>query len=219
MWALQDYGFQAVISSRFADIFRNNALKGGLVPVTVPEPVVAHDHGGARRRRRDRDHRRCRQPPRRGARRSGSTNRSISTTTPSIACSKASTTSGSPKPTTAEIARFESTPLRLPSGGRRRLTAQGIREHDRRALYERVGHDAGAEPLERRAQDAEHRTEWGDQRKTPRLPRASPGRGAPARTNRLRNDPDCGSPAVDQSAHAAAPERTTPRRSVRRRPR
>ncbi len=40
VWALQDYGFQAVISSRFADIFRNNALKGGLVPVTVPEPVV-----------------------------------------------------------------------------------------------------------------------------------------------------------------------------------
>ncbi len=40
VWALQDYGFRAVISSRFADIFRNNALKGGLVPVTLPEPVV-----------------------------------------------------------------------------------------------------------------------------------------------------------------------------------
>lgn len=40
VWALQDYGFQAVVSSRFADIFRNNALKGGLVPVTVPEAVV-----------------------------------------------------------------------------------------------------------------------------------------------------------------------------------
>lgn len=40
VWALQDYGFRAVVSSRFADIFRNNALKGGLVPVTVPEPVV-----------------------------------------------------------------------------------------------------------------------------------------------------------------------------------
>jgi 3-isopropylmalate dehydratase, small subunit len=40
VWALQDYGFQAVISSRFADIFRNNALKGGLVPVTLPEPIV-----------------------------------------------------------------------------------------------------------------------------------------------------------------------------------
>ena len=43
VWALMDYGFRAVISSRFADIFRNNALKQGLIPVTVPEPVVAHD--------------------------------------------------------------------------------------------------------------------------------------------------------------------------------
>lgn len=34
-WALVDYGFRAVISSDFADIFRNNALKNGLVPVTV----------------------------------------------------------------------------------------------------------------------------------------------------------------------------------------
>ncbi len=40
VWALEDYGFHAVISSRFADIFRNNALKTGLVPVTLPEPIV-----------------------------------------------------------------------------------------------------------------------------------------------------------------------------------
>jgi len=40
VWALMDYGFRAVISSRFADIFRNNSLKAGLVPVTLPEPVV-----------------------------------------------------------------------------------------------------------------------------------------------------------------------------------
>ena len=40
VWALQDYGFQAVISPRFGDIFRNNALKGGLVPVVVPPEVV-----------------------------------------------------------------------------------------------------------------------------------------------------------------------------------
>jgi len=40
VWALQDYGFRAVISSRFADIFRNYALKGGLVPVIVPQTVV-----------------------------------------------------------------------------------------------------------------------------------------------------------------------------------
>ncbi len=35
VWALTDYGFQAVISPRFGDIFRNNSTKAGLVPVTV----------------------------------------------------------------------------------------------------------------------------------------------------------------------------------------
>jgi 3-isopropylmalate/(R)-2-methylmalate dehydratase small subunit len=40
VWALEDYGFDAVISSRFADIFRNNCLKIGLVPVELPQPVV-----------------------------------------------------------------------------------------------------------------------------------------------------------------------------------
>jgi 3-isopropylmalate/(R)-2-methylmalate dehydratase small subunit len=39
-WALEDYGFQAIISPRFADIFRNNCLKIGLVPVVLPQPVV-----------------------------------------------------------------------------------------------------------------------------------------------------------------------------------
>jgi 3-isopropylmalate/(R)-2-methylmalate dehydratase small subunit len=39
-WALEDYGFRAVISSRFADIFRNNCLKIGLLPVTLPVDVV-----------------------------------------------------------------------------------------------------------------------------------------------------------------------------------
>ena len=34
-WALYDYGFKAVISSFFADIFRNNALNNGLLPVQV----------------------------------------------------------------------------------------------------------------------------------------------------------------------------------------
>jgi 3-isopropylmalate/(R)-2-methylmalate dehydratase small subunit len=36
-WALTDYGFRAVISTEFADIFRNNSLKNGLVPVLVDE--------------------------------------------------------------------------------------------------------------------------------------------------------------------------------------
>jgi 3-isopropylmalate/(R)-2-methylmalate dehydratase small subunit len=40
-WALEDYGFEAVISPKFADIFRNNCLKIGLVPVELPEDVVA----------------------------------------------------------------------------------------------------------------------------------------------------------------------------------
>jgi 3-isopropylmalate/(R)-2-methylmalate dehydratase small subunit len=35
VWALTDYGFRAVISPRFGDIFRNNATKAGLVPVQV----------------------------------------------------------------------------------------------------------------------------------------------------------------------------------------
>jgi 3-isopropylmalate/(R)-2-methylmalate dehydratase small subunit len=38
-WALVDHGFRAVISTRIADIFRNNALKNGLLPVVV-EPAV-----------------------------------------------------------------------------------------------------------------------------------------------------------------------------------
>ena len=40
VWALQDFGFRAVVSSRFADIFRSNALKGGLVPVQLPAAAV-----------------------------------------------------------------------------------------------------------------------------------------------------------------------------------
>jgi 3-isopropylmalate/(R)-2-methylmalate dehydratase small subunit len=36
-WALASYGFQAVISTSFADIFRSNALKNGLIPIVVDE--------------------------------------------------------------------------------------------------------------------------------------------------------------------------------------
>src|SRR4051794_31008213 len=39
VWALMDYGFRAVVSSRFADIFRNNCTKAGLVPVQVDPEV------------------------------------------------------------------------------------------------------------------------------------------------------------------------------------
>jgi len=41
VWALTDYGFRAVVSPRFADIFRSNSLKGGLLPVQLPADVVA----------------------------------------------------------------------------------------------------------------------------------------------------------------------------------
>ncbi|MEO7572290.1 MAG: 3-isopropylmalate dehydratase small subunit [Acidimicrobiales bacterium] len=41
VWAILDYGFQAVISPRFADIFRNNCTKNGLVPVQVSDAVGA----------------------------------------------------------------------------------------------------------------------------------------------------------------------------------
>jgi 3-isopropylmalate/(R)-2-methylmalate dehydratase small subunit len=39
VWALLDYGFRAVVSSRFADIFRNNCTKQGLLPVQVSEEL------------------------------------------------------------------------------------------------------------------------------------------------------------------------------------
>jgi 3-isopropylmalate/(R)-2-methylmalate dehydratase small subunit len=40
VWALQNYGFKAVISSRFADIFRGNSLKGGLLTVIISQDEV-----------------------------------------------------------------------------------------------------------------------------------------------------------------------------------
>lgn len=39
-WAIKDYGFKAVVSSFFADIFKNNALNNGLLPVTVSESFL-----------------------------------------------------------------------------------------------------------------------------------------------------------------------------------
>jgi 3-isopropylmalate/(R)-2-methylmalate dehydratase small subunit len=40
VWALTDFGFRCVISPGFADIFYNNSLKNGLLPVTLPEEIV-----------------------------------------------------------------------------------------------------------------------------------------------------------------------------------
>jgi 3-isopropylmalate/(R)-2-methylmalate dehydratase small subunit len=40
-WALLDFGIRAVISTEFADIFRSNSLKNGLLPIVVPEEIHA----------------------------------------------------------------------------------------------------------------------------------------------------------------------------------
>jgi len=40
-WALTQYGFRAVISTSFADIFKGNALKNGLLPIVVPRDIHA----------------------------------------------------------------------------------------------------------------------------------------------------------------------------------
>ena len=53
-WALQDFGIHAVISTEFADIFRTNCLKNGLVPVLVDEPTHAWLLAQSRRRGDDR---------------------------------------------------------------------------------------------------------------------------------------------------------------------
>ena len=41
-WALRDFGFKAIIASSFADIFRANCFKTGLLAVTLPERQVRH---------------------------------------------------------------------------------------------------------------------------------------------------------------------------------
>jgi 3-isopropylmalate/(R)-2-methylmalate dehydratase small subunit len=40
VWALLDYGFRVVISARFGDIFQNNSVQAGLLPVRLPEQTV-----------------------------------------------------------------------------------------------------------------------------------------------------------------------------------
>ncbi len=76
VWALMDYGFQAVIAPRFADIFRNNSGKQGLVAATVERTVVErlweaveeNPGPGNRRRRRAQACRRARDRSRRAVR-------------------------------------------------------------------------------------------------------------------------------------------------------
>ena len=86
-WALEDYGFKAIVAPSFADIFYNNCTKIGLLPVTLAEADVKELMAG-----RPRAHR----PGRAGdlVRRSPGC-RSRSTRRPPGACSRASTTSAS----------------------------------------------------------------------------------------------------------------------------
>jgi 3-isopropylmalate/(R)-2-methylmalate dehydratase small subunit len=42
VWAIYDFGFRAVVSSFFADIFKNNALNNGLLPIVVPERYLSN---------------------------------------------------------------------------------------------------------------------------------------------------------------------------------
>ncbi len=44
VWALEDYGFRAVVAPRFGDIFASNATKAGLLPVRLPEGTVQALH-------------------------------------------------------------------------------------------------------------------------------------------------------------------------------
>ncbi len=49
VWALMGYGFRAVIAISFADIFRTNACKNGLLPVALPEDVIDVLHAAVKR--------------------------------------------------------------------------------------------------------------------------------------------------------------------------
>ncbi len=44
VWAIFDYGFRAVVSSFFADIFMNNSLNNGLLPIVIPEDLLGKLH-------------------------------------------------------------------------------------------------------------------------------------------------------------------------------
>jgi len=44
VWAIFDYGFIAVVSSFFADIFMNNALNNGLLPIVIPDDLLKKMH-------------------------------------------------------------------------------------------------------------------------------------------------------------------------------
>ena len=106
VWALTDYGFRAVISPRFADIFRGNSLKAGLLTVELPREDRAATVGRHRGRPDDAGDRRPASSVRCGGRARCTT--SSSTTTRAGGCSKDSTTSASRCGTPTTIAAYES---------------------------------------------------------------------------------------------------------------
>ena len=67
-WALQDYGFQAIVAASFADIFFSNCTKIGLLPVVLPEEDVRALMAGRRGRGRPRGARGALRRPRRAVR-------------------------------------------------------------------------------------------------------------------------------------------------------
>ena len=80
VWAIMDYGFKAVVSPRFADIFRNNCTKNGLVPVTVSRRARRRAAPGGPGRSDARDEGRHRDPHCSRCRPWASRSRSSSTT-------------------------------------------------------------------------------------------------------------------------------------------
>ena len=99
-WALEDYGFKAIIAPSFADIFASNCTKIGLLPVVLDEDDVRRDRRGRRAPRSTSPRRRC-AAARAASRTSRSTPRS------STGCSTASTTSRSRSSRTDAIEAYE----------------------------------------------------------------------------------------------------------------
>ena len=85
-WALEDYGFRAIVAPSFADIFASNCTKIGLLPVALDEADVPRGRRGRRAPRST-------SPRRRSATATGRSRASRSTPRSSTACSAASTTS------------------------------------------------------------------------------------------------------------------------------
>ena len=105
-WALQDYGFEAIVAPSYGDIFRTNAGKIGLLAVTLPEDEVRAADGERRSRQRLRADGRPR-ALRRRRRPTGARSRSSSTRRPGTGSCTGSTRSRSRSQHEDEIAAYE----------------------------------------------------------------------------------------------------------------